>query len=81
MTGRPARHAEPHLLGWTVTGVPQFVTTDHTVAAATAAELDLIDPLPCRHDGGERVDVTPADRPPGTVVAWSCCGLGETGPR
>ena len=78
MTGRPARHAEPHLLGWTVTGVPQFVTTDHTVAAATAAELDLIDPLPCRHDGGDRVDVTPADRPPGTEIMWACCGHVET---
>ncbi len=81
MTGRPTRRAVPHELGWSVTGVLGFVTTDRTLAEQTAAELDRIDPLPCRHDGGHRVDVTPADRPPGTEIMWACCGHVETGDR
>lgn len=70
---RPARQVEPHPIGYAVTG-ERFVTTDPTLAAAVAAELDRIDPLPCDHVDAGLIQIHAADRAGPIRTVWSCCG-------
>lgn len=74
---RPRREVTSDPLGYGVAG-GWFITQDRALAAAVAAELDRLDPLPClaeHDDSGEWVDISDLGQRPRRI--FHCCGKRE----
>jgi hypothetical protein len=67
------RQVEDHPLGYTITAEPGFTTTDPTLARAVARQLDRVDPLPCRHEHGDLIDISSMSDGPAITFTRSCC--------